>query len=196
MKNSTVQKRNNNRTKILCDKVERVTSLGGLTSGRGTVIIDPALTRITATLGTVYRYWRFTEFSIEVLPGVSAALTFQYVPGGATAVLGTLDFVMEGSHAQMITPSNTNGRIIRLNKADLVQNQPWFITERDATDAFNDIIGSIQFEGATAETFAYRLCITYEFKEPLDNELIALVASARVGDKFIKDAKSMMSPEV
>jgi hypothetical protein len=86
---------------------------------------------------------------------------------------------MEAKYTQVI--SNTTRIPIHMNikRQDLIQNQPWFITDLDAADEYLDTVGVIHFEGNGSEQFHVRLELDYEFKFPMAQELAFLRAQSK-----------------
>ena len=164
--------RKRNKNNILQGHVERVFELQ-MTSSKASIGLDPTISSVLTSLSAVYRYYRFTGLKVQVFPltsGVTKTL-FQFVAGGGSSTSGAADANMESKYTSVITRNQAVPAQITVARSDLIQNQPWFITETDATDLYLDTIGYLHFEAGTSDIVTVRLSIDYEFKYSMATEL-------------------------
>ena len=183
------KKTNNN---ILAGHTERVLELQ-MTSGKVTVSLDPTISSVLTSLSAVYRYYRFTALKVQVFPltsGVTKTL-FQFVAGGGSTGSGAADGFMESKYTNVITRNQAVPSQITISRSDLIQNQPWFITETDATDSYLDSPGALHFEAGTSDIITVRLTIDYEFKFSMATELsFSRLAPERIEPKRALPSKA------
>ncbi len=174
-------RKNGNNNHIISGHTERALVIG-LTAGLHTVAIDPTLSDVCDTLGTVYRFWRFTKLKMTLYPMASSNnnIIAQYVAGGGSTTAGAADGQQESKHVVVMTNTTAVPQSFVLNHGDLITNQPWFITEVDATDSYLDVAGNIFFEGNGTESIQVKFDIDYEFKYAKHDEL----SLARLADRY------------
>ena len=153
-----------------------------LTAGVDALALDYSAFDVTTKLSSVYRYYRFTHLKFTVYPAGLNNVTFQYVAGGGSDTAGAADNNMESKYVDVSTNAIAVPRSITVPREDLIQNQPWFITELDATDPYLECIGTIFLEGTGTDAFACKLEVDYEFKFPMASELSLALKPKRLSE--------------
>ena len=175
---------------IISGHTERTLSIG-FTAGLHTISIDPSVSNVCDTLGTVYRYWRFTRLKFTLYPMASSNnnVVAQYVAGGGSTTAGAADGRQESKHVVVMTNTTAVPQSFTLQREDLITNQPWFITELDS-DEYLDVAGNIFMEGNGTESIQVKFEIDYEYKFAKHDEL----SLARLVEKYERDADSGKTP--
>ncbi len=145
-------------------------------AGLKSITVGADMTNITDHLAQVYRYYRFTKLKFTFLPMATTNnnVVAVYVAGGGSSTTGAADNSAEAKYAICLTNTTQVPIVMSISREDLIQNQPWFITETDATDAYLDIVGFLHIEGNGTEYFMLKTELEYEFKFPMSTELGAL----------------------
>jgi hypothetical protein len=155
-----------------------------LSSGAAQITMDDVncgCTLIT-DMGQLYRWFRFTRISVEVLAPdwtTAASLTVGFVP--TTYVAADPGWDLEAEHLITINKDSTVSKeLVVPREALLPMSDKWYVTTSDATDSTLESQGVILFRGYTssAEVVKLVISISYEFKEMLDTAVVGVFANA------------------
>ena len=120
------------------------------------------------------------------MAGSNNNIVAQYVAGGGSTTAGAADGRQESKHVVVMTNTTAVPQSFTLQREDLITNQPWFITELDATDEYLDVAGNIFMEGNGTESIQVKFEIDYEYKFAKHDEL----SLARLVEKYERDTES------
>ena len=155
--------RNNNQNRngshpITRGRVELVKQYS-LSAGKYGIAVDQTITNITNTLSSIFRFYRFTHLTFELLPdSYTTPVVAQYVPGGGTTTSGAADTTQEGAKVIAISSSQSVPARMQLDRDDLLNFCDWFVTEGDPSDIYLESHGSIFIESVTATEVAFVRC--------------------------------------
>ncbi len=142
-----------------------------MSSGNGSLTIDDLVSDVTADLGLVYRYYRFTRIKVTVVGSQNSGIhTIAYAPPQANLSSYTLmesAFLMVYNAAVMTIPMS-----FTVPWKFLQGLGNWLVTQQDANSNVDfEAVGSILCSNvltATASVYL-KLEIDYEFRDPLNS---------------------------
>lgn len=135
-----------------------------------------------ATMGTIYRLYRFKEVHVRLLPGANSTIvSCTYLP---TSSAGTNDPTTLAANESTwfcatLQFGQTVGNVsqMRLSQKAMKGLTDWYVTKADSDDSNIDNQGTLYFASgdATAQFFVI-LTVSYEFKAPADSAVLDLLA--------------------
>ena len=165
----------------------RVSSLKNyaFSSGQFEIHVNDQLNAVTASLGLIYRLYRYTRVKVTLLPINSEIVTVGYIAGAPiTSASNWVNFCAEYIMGCNLVTSVPQSFVVPVESLRTDHN--WFVTQGDAAEDSAEIIGSIcGFSSNASSTANVQMIIEvdYEFKGVGDATSIAALPASNTSRK-------------